>query len=86
MNSTARATWRSEARIERMFWRSVELAGTGWIGRRAVVWCSACFREVSTEPLPIPLGPGDARKALYAAFAKHATEKCEPVRYDRRDQ
>ena len=82
----ARAVWRSEARIERMFWRSVDLAGTGWIGRRAVVYCCACFREVSTEPLPVSVSPRDAHKALYAAFESHATEKCEPVRYERRDR
>jgi hypothetical protein len=82
----ARAAWRSEARIEQMFWRSVDLAGTGWIGHRAVVHCCACFREVSTEPLPVSTNSGDARMALYAAFATHATEKCEPVRYDRRDR
>jgi hypothetical protein len=67
-----------------MFWRSVDVAGMSWIGRRAVVWCSACFHEVSTEPLPVSINSGDAHKALYAAFATHATEKCEPVLYERR--
>ena len=83
----ARATWRTTARIERMFRRSVDLAGTGWIDLRHIAFCSACFREVSTERLPASLGPGEAQKALYNAFATHVIEKCEPVHYgDKQDR
>ena len=82
---TARDNWRSTA-IERMFRRSVDLVGVGWIGRRQIVFCSACFHEVSTERLPVSLGAGEAQKALYSAYATHVIEKCEPVHYDDKEQ
>ena len=80
--SAARQAWRSTARIERMYRRSVDLAGVAWIGLRTSVTCSACFRDVSTEPLPVSVTPGEAHTALYRAFGTHVIEKCEPVHYD----
>jgi hypothetical protein len=84
--SGIRETWRSAARIERMFRRSVDLAGVSWTGLRTSVYCGACFHEVSTEPLPVAISPGDAQRALYTAYATHVIEKCEPVHYDDRKE
>jgi hypothetical protein len=79
--SHARA-WRSTARIERMFWRSVDLDGIAWHGLHASITCCACFRAVTTRRLPVAIRPGDAHRALYDAYATHVTEHCEPHHYD----
>jgi hypothetical protein len=82
---TPRATWRSTARIDRMFWRSVDLDGIAWHGLRTSITCSACFRPVTTAPLPVAVSPRDAHRALYDTYATHLTEHCEPAHHDRRD-
>jgi hypothetical protein len=82
--SDARTAWRTIYRMDRMFDRIITTDGWGWLGLRAVTWCSECGHAVSTPPLPPNTAFGEPLKALHAAFIAHLTESCEPFDRSRR--